>query len=245
MFRVVCDYDYFYDGHYDNRPDYFDYDDPGDFDSYPDVYGFIGPDDYELYHDLHGPDDCGVYCVSRGDTGVAPYWTGNEEVDVYGGDVALPWAGSDKPVNSVVHTSGPDGPGGPYEETGDVCESDVAATTAFHHTGFHTGYRTVALGCDPVVPVVAGVLSRSSTPCYDLADFDMFSSPVSPVSSVPADMLTDTSRFMPLSPQCSPVSAEVVNLWIHRSSTLLSSVRICQRLRAGSRHSTPRCYRYL
>ena len=30
----VCDYDdYFYDGHYDENPDYFDYDDPGDFDS--------------------------------------------------------------------------------------------------------------------------------------------------------------------------------------------------------------------
>ena len=60
----VCDYDdYFCDGHYDENPDYFDY----DFDSYPDVYSFIEPDDYELYHDLHGPDDCGVYCVSRGD----------------------------------------------------------------------------------------------------------------------------------------------------------------------------------
>ena len=38
----VCDYEYyFYDEHYDDRPDYFDYDDPGDFNSYPDVYGFI------------------------------------------------------------------------------------------------------------------------------------------------------------------------------------------------------------
>ena len=63
----VCDYDdYFYDGHYDDEPDYFDYDDPGDFDSYPSVYGFVGPGNYKLYHDLHGPDDCGVYCVSRG-----------------------------------------------------------------------------------------------------------------------------------------------------------------------------------
>ena len=51
----VCDHDdYFYDGHYDDRPDYFDYDNPGDFDSYPSVYGFVGPDNYELYHDLHG-----------------------------------------------------------------------------------------------------------------------------------------------------------------------------------------------
>ena len=41
-------------------------DDQGDFDSYPDVYGFIEPVDYELYNDLHGPDDWGVYCISRG-----------------------------------------------------------------------------------------------------------------------------------------------------------------------------------
>ena len=38
----VCDYDdYFYDGHYDDKPDYFDYNNPGDFDSYPSVYGVI------------------------------------------------------------------------------------------------------------------------------------------------------------------------------------------------------------
>ena len=60
---------------------------PGDFDSYPDVYGFIEPDDYELYHDLHGADDCRVYCVSRGDAGVTPYWTGVEDCDIYGGDI--------------------------------------------------------------------------------------------------------------------------------------------------------------
>ena len=49
-----------------------------------------------------------MYCLSRGDAGVVPYWTGDEEGDVYGGDVALPWAGSDEPDNSVC-TSGPDG----------------------------------------------------------------------------------------------------------------------------------------
>ena len=27
--------------------------------------GFIEPDDYEWYHDLHGPDDCGLHCISR------------------------------------------------------------------------------------------------------------------------------------------------------------------------------------
>ena len=56
------------------NPDYFDCNDPEDFDSYPDVYGFIEPDDYELCHDLHGPDDCGVYCAARGETGGSPYW---------------------------------------------------------------------------------------------------------------------------------------------------------------------------
>ena len=71
---LVCDYDdYFYDGHYGDNPDYFDYDDLSDFDSHPDVYGFIELDDYELYHDLHGPDHCGVYCVSRYDADVMPY----------------------------------------------------------------------------------------------------------------------------------------------------------------------------
>ena len=28
----MCDNDDYYDGHYDENPDYFDYDDPGDFD---------------------------------------------------------------------------------------------------------------------------------------------------------------------------------------------------------------------
>ena len=30
---------------------------------------FDEPVDYELYHGLHGPDDCKIYCVSRGDVG--------------------------------------------------------------------------------------------------------------------------------------------------------------------------------
>ena len=56
LWCLVCDYDdYFYDGHYDENPDYFYCDDPGDFDSYPNLHGFIEPVDYELYHDLHGP----------------------------------------------------------------------------------------------------------------------------------------------------------------------------------------------
>ena len=53
------------------------------------VYGFIEPDDYEMCHDLHGPDDCGVYCAVRGETGGSPYWIGNAERDVCIGDVAL------------------------------------------------------------------------------------------------------------------------------------------------------------
>ena len=111
------------DDYYDNRPDYFDYDDPCDYDNYPGVDGYVWPDNYELYHDLHGPDDCGVYCVSRGDVGVVPYWSGDEEGDVYEGDVALPWTGSDEPANSVVSMFGP---GGHCDEEGDVYVGDVA-----------------------------------------------------------------------------------------------------------------------
>ena len=33
----------------------------------------------------------------------------------------------------------------------------VAAATAFHHSGCHTGYCTVALGRDPTVPIVSWV----------------------------------------------------------------------------------------
>ena len=61
-----CDYDdYFYDGHYDDRPDYFNYNNLSNFDRYPSVYDFVGLDDYELYHDRQGPDDCGgILCIS-------------------------------------------------------------------------------------------------------------------------------------------------------------------------------------
>ena len=120
---LVCDYDDYFD-------DEHDYDDPGDFDTYPCVHGFVAPDNYELYHDLHGLHDCGVYCVSRGGVDVVPYWSGDEEGDVYEGDVALSRAGSDKPVDwlgySVISTFGPGGPRGPCVEEGDVCEGNVA-----------------------------------------------------------------------------------------------------------------------
>ena len=43
------------------------------------MYGFIEPDDYDLYHDLHGPDDRGVYCISRGEAGGTSYWAGVEK----------------------------------------------------------------------------------------------------------------------------------------------------------------------
>ena len=124
----MCDY---YD-YCDNRPHYVDYDEPGDLDGCPDVYGFVEPDDYELYHDLHGLDDCWVYCVSRGDAGVMPYWTGVEECDVYEGDVVLTWTGSDEPVSSVVCASRPDElvngvtPCWTDVEECVICEDDVA-----------------------------------------------------------------------------------------------------------------------
>ena len=95
------------------------------------MYGFVGPDSYELYHDLHGPHDCVVYCVSRGDAGVVPYWSGDDEEDVYEGDVALSRAGSNELVNSVVRASGPGGPGSPCNEEGVVSEGNVA----MHRTG--------------------------------------------------------------------------------------------------------------
>ena len=86
-----CDYDdYCYDGHYDENPDYFDYDDPGDFDNYPDVHGFTEPDDYELYHDIYGLDDCGLYCICRGEAGGTSYWASVEKGDDYEGNGVLP-----------------------------------------------------------------------------------------------------------------------------------------------------------
>ena len=72
----------------------------------------------------------GVYCVSQGDVGVVPYWSGDEEGDVCEGDVALPRTGTDEPVDmlgySVVSTFGPGGPGGSCDEEGDIYEGDVA-----------------------------------------------------------------------------------------------------------------------
>ena len=54
--------------------------------------------------------------------GVTPYWTGVEECDVCEGDVSLSRTGSDEPVNSVVRTSGPGGPGNETvaDDLGDV-----------------------------------------------------------------------------------------------------------------------------
>ena len=66
------------------------------------MYGFIEPDDCELYHDLHGPDDYGIYCISRGEAGVTPYCIGVEKCDNYEGNVVLPRTGSDEPVDSAV-----------------------------------------------------------------------------------------------------------------------------------------------
>ena len=69
----------------------------------------------------------GVYCVSWVDVGVVPYWSGDEEGDVYEGDVDLPRTGSDELLDmfgySVVSTFGL---GGPCDEEGDVYEGDVA-----------------------------------------------------------------------------------------------------------------------
>ena len=84
------------------------------------MYGFVGPDNYELCHDILGPDGCGVYCVSRCDVGVVPHWDGDEEGDVYEGDVDLYRSGSDEAVHSVVSTISP---GGPCDVTGWVADA--------------------------------------------------------------------------------------------------------------------------
>ena len=57
------------------------------------MYGFVGSDNYELYHNLHGPHDSGVYCVSRGDVSVVPYWSRDVEGDMYERNVSLTRAG--------------------------------------------------------------------------------------------------------------------------------------------------------
>ena len=68
----------------------------------------------------------------------------------------------------------------------------------------------VATQLYPTSPV-----SRSSTLCYDLAEIDWQTSCIalsgSPVSVVSVDMFSDKNRFVPLSPQRLPVSAEVVD----------------------------------
>ena len=87
-------------------------------------YGSEWLDNYELYHDLHGPDGCEVYCVSRSDVDVVPYCSGDEEGDVYEGDVALPQTGSDEMVDMLEHSViSTIGPGGPCDETGSVADA--------------------------------------------------------------------------------------------------------------------------
>ena len=63
-----------------------------------------------MYNGLHGPDDCGVYCISRDEAGVTPYWNGVEKCDDYEGKFVLPRTGSDEPVDSFVCTTGSDEP---------------------------------------------------------------------------------------------------------------------------------------
>ena len=112
---VLSDSVYDNDDYCDDTPDYFDCDKPGDFDGCPDVYGFIGPDESELCHGLRGPGDCGVYCMSRGDSGVMPYGTATGYSDNCENAIALHRTGSDQPVNYVI---GAVCPGVPCEEDG-------------------------------------------------------------------------------------------------------------------------------
>ena len=99
---------------------------------------------------------------------------------------------------------------------------------------------------------VATQLYPSSTPCYDLAEFDsensctaMSCSSVSDVVSVvPVDMLTETSRFAPLSPQCSPVSTVVVDQGVVESPEFDAAV-VSSDMSTITSRSTPGCHRYL
>ena len=140
--------DYFYDGHYDDTPDYFDYDDSSDVDSYPIVcMALLGRIIMNCIMICMGRMTVGVYCVSRGDAGVVPYWRENEDGDVYEDDVALPRADSDEPVDglghSVISTLCPDGPGGPCKEEGDV---------ALPRTGFGEPVNSVVRTSGPGDP---------------------------------------------------------------------------------------------
>ena len=107
----MCDYDdYVYDGHYDNKLDYFDYDDPVDFDSYPVCMVLLGRIIMSCIMICMAWMTVGYIVYHGGNVGVVPYWSGDEEGDVCEGDVALSWTGSDEPVDmlgySVVSTFG-------------------------------------------------------------------------------------------------------------------------------------------
>ena len=92
--------------------------------------------------------------------------------------------------------------------------------------------------------------SRSSTLCYDLAEFDsensctvMSSSPVSEVVSV-VPVRAGLRHSTPRSHRCLQ-RLWTRGLWSCRSLTLLSCLRICRLLRSYSHYSTPGCHRYL
>ena len=94
--------------------------------------------------------------------------------------------------------------------------------------------------------------SWMSTPCYDLAEFDsdnshtvMSNSPVYDiVYVVPVDMFSATSRFVPLIPQGSPVSTEVVDRGVVESPEF-DAVVVPSDMLTITHHSTPGCHRYL
>ena len=85
--------------------------------------------------------------------GVMSMWChtgGDEEGDVYEGDVALPRSGSNELVDtlgySVVSTFGPGGPGGPCDEEGEVYEGDVALPRTGSDEPVNIVVSTIGLG---------------------------------------------------------------------------------------------------
>ena len=103
-----------------------------------------------MYHYLHGPDDCGVYCISRGEAGVTPYWTGVEKCDNYEGNGVLPRTGSDEPVDSFVRTTGSDEP---VDSVVHTTGSDEPVASVVHTTGSDELADSVVCTPGPAEPV--------------------------------------------------------------------------------------------
>ena len=112
---------------------------------------------YELYYDFYGPDEYRVYCISRSEAGVTPYWTGVEKCDDYEGKVVLPRTGSDEPVDSFVRTTGSNEP---VDSVVSTTGSDEPFASVVHTTGSNEPVDSVVCIPGPAEPV------NDVTPCW-------------------------------------------------------------------------------